>query len=82
MIELLSANFEVILSVKTPLGLVLFCYLNMPTINKTYLILSYLILLNYIHYDDDVPDLLTIFEKYQSECIFCIMNNIIIGTLR
>jgi hypothetical protein len=29
--------------VKSPLGLVLYCYLNMPTINKTYLILSYLI---------------------------------------
>ena len=29
------------LSVKSPLGLVLYCYLNMPTINKTYLILSY-----------------------------------------
>jgi hypothetical protein len=27
--------------VKSPLGLVLYCYLNMPTINKTYLILSY-----------------------------------------
>ena len=26
--------------VKSPLGLVLYCYLNMPTINKTYLILS------------------------------------------
>ena len=33
------------MSVKSPLGLVLYCYLNMPTINKTYLILSYLILL-------------------------------------
>ena len=32
------------MSVKSPLGLVLYCYLNMPTINKTYLILSYLIL--------------------------------------
>ena len=30
------------MSVKSPLGLVLYCYLNMPTINKTYLILSYL----------------------------------------
>ena len=30
--------------VKSPLGRVLYCYLNMPTINKTYLILSYLIL--------------------------------------
>ena len=29
------------MSVKSPLGLVLYCYLNMPTINKTYLILSY-----------------------------------------
>jgi hypothetical protein len=28
-------------SVKSPLGLVLYCYLNMPTINKTYLILSW-----------------------------------------
>jgi hypothetical protein len=28
------------MSVKNPLGLVLYCYLNMPTINKTYLILS------------------------------------------
>ena len=28
------------MSVKSPLGLVLYCYLNMPTINKTYLILS------------------------------------------
>ena len=27
------------MSVKSPLGLVLYCYLNMPTINKTYLIL-------------------------------------------
>jgi len=27
------------ISVKSPLGLVLYCYLNMPTINKTYLIL-------------------------------------------
>jgi len=25
---------------KGPLGLVLYCYFNMPTINKTYLILS------------------------------------------
>ena len=25
---------------KSPLGLVLYCYLNMPTINKTYLILT------------------------------------------
>jgi len=32
------------MSVKSPLGFVLYCYLNMPTINKTYLILSYLIL--------------------------------------
>ena len=32
------------MSVKSPQGLVLYCYLNMPTINKTYLILSYLIL--------------------------------------
>ena len=32
------------MSVKSPLGLVLYCYLNMTTINKTYLILSYLIL--------------------------------------
>ena len=31
------------MSVKNPLGLVLYCYLNMPTINKAYLILSYLI---------------------------------------
>ena len=31
------------MSVKSPLGLVLYCYLNMPTINKTYLILSYLV---------------------------------------
>jgi hypothetical protein len=30
------------MSVKSPLGLVLYCYLNMPTINKTDLILSYL----------------------------------------
>ena len=29
---------------QSPLGLVLYCYLNMPTINKAYLILSYLIL--------------------------------------
>jgi hypothetical protein len=29
-----------LMSVKSPLGLVLYCYLNMPTINKTYLILS------------------------------------------
>jgi hypothetical protein len=28
------------MSVKSPLGLVLYCYLNMPTIDKTYLILS------------------------------------------
>jgi hypothetical protein len=27
------------MSVKSPLGLVLYCYLNMPTINKTYLII-------------------------------------------
>ena len=33
-----------LMSVKSPLGLVVYCYLNMPTINKTYLILSYLIL--------------------------------------
>ena len=32
------------MSVKSPLGLVLYCYLNMPTINKTYPILSYPIL--------------------------------------
>ena len=31
------------MSVKNPLGLELYCYLNMPTINKAYLILSYLI---------------------------------------
>ena len=30
------------MSVKGPLGFVLYCYLNMPTINKTYLILSYI----------------------------------------
>jgi hypothetical protein len=29
------------MSVKSPLGLVLYCYLNMPTINKTYIILFY-----------------------------------------
>ena len=29
------------MSVKFPLGLVLYCYFNMPTINKTYLILSH-----------------------------------------
>ena len=28
------------MSVKSPLGLVLYCYFSMPTINKTYLILS------------------------------------------
>jgi hypothetical protein len=27
------------ISVKSPLGLVLYCYLNMPTMNKNYLIL-------------------------------------------
>ena len=27
-------------SIKSPLGRVLYCYFNMPTINKTYLILS------------------------------------------
>jgi hypothetical protein len=27
------------MSVKSPVGLVLYCYFNMPTINKTYLIL-------------------------------------------
>ena len=32
------------MSVKSPLGHALYCYLNMPTINKAYLILSYLIL--------------------------------------
>ena len=32
------------MSVKSPLRLVLYCYFNMPTINKTYLILSDLIL--------------------------------------
>jgi hypothetical protein len=37
-------HLENLMSVKSPLGLVLYCYLNMPTINKTYLILSYLIL--------------------------------------
>jgi hypothetical protein len=30
------------MSVKSTPGLVLYCYLSMPTINKTYLILSYL----------------------------------------
>jgi len=42
--ELLTAPFWImhIFSVKSPLGLVLYCYLNMPTINTTYLILSYL----------------------------------------
>ena len=29
------------MSVEIPLRLVLYCYLNMPTVNKTYLILSY-----------------------------------------
>ena len=28
------------MSAKSPLGLVLYCYFGMPTINKTYLILS------------------------------------------
>jgi len=37
-------HLENLMSVKSPLGLVLYCYLNMPTINKTCLILSYLIL--------------------------------------
>jgi hypothetical protein len=37
------------MSVKSPLGLVLYCYLNMPTINKTYLILSILSYLIALH---------------------------------
>ena len=45
-----SETLEQIMSVKSPLGLVLYCYLNMPTINKTYLILSYLILNSYIRF--------------------------------
>ena len=35
------AQIHHFMSIKSPLGLVLYCYLNMPTINKTYLILSY-----------------------------------------
>ena len=42
----LLKNIAIFMSVKSPLGLVLFCYFNMPTINTTYLILSYLILLS------------------------------------
>ena len=42
--DVVDANilYDSFLSVKSPLGLVLYCYLNMPTMNKTYLILSYL----------------------------------------
>ena len=35
-----SENMFKEIVVYRPLGLVLYCYLNMPTINKTYLILS------------------------------------------
>ena len=53
------------MSVKSPLGLVLYCYLNMPTINKTYLVLSYL---NYISlYDIDLKK--TLFKI--KEFYFC-----------
>ena len=42
----LLKNIAIFMSVKSPLGLVLYCYFNMTTINKTYLILSCLILLS------------------------------------
>jgi hypothetical protein len=42
-IQLFTMNVVVkSMLVKSPLGLLLYCYLNMPTINKTYLILFYL----------------------------------------
>ena len=37
------------MSVKSPLWLVLYCYLNMPTINKTYLIYLSIIITNMIN---------------------------------
>jgi hypothetical protein len=49
------------MSVKSPLGLVLYCYLNMPTINKTYLILSYLIL-SYRHHTNSLKQLYKIIK--------------------
>lgn len=39
-LKTIQAQTHQILSVKSPLGLVLYCYFNMPTINKTYHILS------------------------------------------
>ena len=39
-LKTIQAQTHQIFSVKSPLGLVLYCYLNMPTINKAYLILS------------------------------------------
>ena len=39
-VQSIATVFEY-LSVKSPQGLVLYCYFNMPTINKTYLILSF-----------------------------------------
>ena len=41
--KVIPVNPQIHANVMRPLGLVLYCYLNMPTINKTYLILSYLI---------------------------------------
>ena len=54
------------MSVKSPLGLVLYCYLNMPTINKTDLILSYLIAC-YLHSKINavIQERLKLYEKKQ-----------------
>jgi hypothetical protein len=58
------------LSVKSSLELVLYCHLNMPTINKTYLILFYLTLIelfqNYL-----LLNLHTIYDEIAKMIYFC-----------
>jgi hypothetical protein len=54
------------MSVKSPLGLVLYCYLNMPTINKTYFILSLTHMLEVNVYSVETNDDLSLFVDYVS----------------
>jgi hypothetical protein len=63
------------MSVKSPLGLVLYWYLNMPTINKTDLILSYLIAC-YLHSKINavIQERLKWYEKktnYETKTFWC-----------
>ena len=63
------------MSVNSPLGLVLYCYLNMPTINKTYLTVSIWFGSKFDFYNRKLLNLLT----YKHFCRFyaCIQNRII-----